>query len=103
MVGVSKRVRTGSSMPRVERMRLTRRVASREWPPSSKKLSSMLTAGRPRMSANSPHRISSCGVRGVRPAPVAGQGRVRAGPAVELAVGGQREARRARRRREGTM
>ena len=52
-------------------------------PPSSKKLSSMPTRSSPSTSANSPHRISSCGVRGARcecaerqaPAPAAPGGR----------------------------
>ncbi len=44
MVGVSKSCRMDSSMPRVVRTRLTRRVASRECPPSSKKLSSIPTS-----------------------------------------------------------
>ena len=47
-------------------MRLISRVASSEWPPSSKKLSSMPTRSSPSTSANSAHRISSCGVRGAR-------------------------------------
>ena len=36
-------------------------------PPSAKKLSSIPTAATPSTSANSAHRISSCGVRGARP------------------------------------
>lgn len=44
----------------------------------------------PRTPANRPQRISSCGVRGARVAPVtAGGGRDREGGAVQLAVGGQ--------------
>ena len=45
-------------------MRLISRVASSEWPPSAKKLSSMPTRSSPSTSANSPHSSSSCGVRG---------------------------------------
>jgi len=47
-------------------MRLISRVASSEWPPSAKKLSSMPTCWSPSTSANSAHSISSCGVRGKR-------------------------------------
>ena len=47
-------------------MRPISRVASSEWPPSSKKLSSMPTSATPSVSANSPHSTSSCGVRGRR-------------------------------------
>ena len=50
----------------LERIRLINRIASSEWPPSSKKLSSMPTRSTPSTSANSPQRISSCGVRGAR-------------------------------------
>ena len=52
-------------------MRPISRVASSECPPSSKKLSSMPTRASPSTSANSPHRISSCGVarRPLQPAP----------------------------------
>ncbi len=51
IVGVSKNCRMESSAPSVVRMRLTRRVASRECPPSSKKLSSIVTCGSERTSA----------------------------------------------------
>ena len=60
-------------------------------PPSAKKLSSIPTRESPSTSANSPHRISSAGVRGPRPArPASGSG---AGSArtVELAVRRQRK------------
>ncbi len=43
-VGASKTVRTSSSTPKTSRIRLTSRVASREWPPRSKKSSSMPTS-----------------------------------------------------------
>jgi len=80
-VGCSKTVRIASSTPKAARTRLTRRVASSEWPPRSKKLSSRETEGRPRISANSPQKISSSGVRGARPeavAPKSGAGSARA-------------------------
>ena len=51
---------------RKQRLRLASRVASNECPPSSKKLSSRPTRSRSSTSANNPHRISSCGVRGAR-------------------------------------
>lgn len=48
-------------------------------PPRSKKLSSMLSAAAPRISAASAHRVSSCAVRGPRPwvspVPYSGAGR----------------------------
>ena len=50
------------------RARLTSWIDMMLSPPSAKKLSSMPTRGRPRTSANSAHRISSCGVRGARTA-----------------------------------
>ncbi len=55
-----------NSASRVARMRLIRRVARSEWPPSSKKPSSMPTLSRPSTSANSTQRISSRAVRGAR-------------------------------------
>ncbi|MMZ67945.1 hypothetical protein D1872_305840 [compost metagenome] len=55
------------SLPSASRIRLIRRTASRECPPSSKKLSSMLTPRRPNTSANRSQRISSCGLRGALP------------------------------------
>ena len=72
-------------------MRLISRVASSEWPPSSKKLSSMPTRSRPSTSANSAHRISSCGVRGARRTAVRRQLGSRQRLAVELAVRRQRK------------
>ncbi len=51
------------------RARLTSWIDMMLSPPSSKKLSSMPTRSTPRTSANSPHRISSCGVRGSTPRP----------------------------------
>ncbi len=65
-VGDSNRLRIVSSTPNIERIRLSMRIADSEWPPSSKKLSSMPTSGTPSTSPNSPQRISSCGVRGAR-------------------------------------
>ena len=49
------------------RARLTSWIDMMLSPPSSKKLSSMPTRSRPSTSANSAHRISSCGLRGPRP------------------------------------
>ncbi len=66
-VGLSNRCRIGRSRPSTERIRPASRVASREWPPSSKKLSSMVTDGRSSTSANSWHSTSSRGLRGLRP------------------------------------
>ncbi len=87
-------------------MRETSWVASREWPPRSKKLSSGLAASRPRMSAKMAHRICSRTVAGARPWAGAGLGAGRAarsslplgsaaacGPAARPAA----NARRARR------
>ena len=58
-------------------------------PPSAKKLSSMPTRSSPRTSANSEHRISSCGVRGPRRSPASFRRRQRS--AVKLAVRRQRQ------------
>ena len=60
-------------------------------PPSAKKLSSIPTRSSPSTSANSPHRISSCGVRGARAVPPASEVRRRQRTAVELAVRRQRK------------
>ena len=65
-LGASNRLRIDSSTPNALRMRLTRRVATSEWPPSSKKLSSIPTRPTAKLSAKSEQRISSCGVRGPR-------------------------------------
>ena len=48
------------------RARLTSWIDTMLSPPRSKKLSSMPTRSSPSTSANSPHRIASCGVRGAR-------------------------------------
>ena len=72
-------------------MRPISRVASSEWPPSSKKLSSMPTSATPSVSANSAHSTASCGVRGSRPLDIGGHHRRRQRPAVELAVRRQRQ------------
>src|ERR1700704_6146909 len=48
------------------RARLTSWIDMMLSPPSAKKLSSMPSRSSPRTSANNPHRISSCGVRGPR-------------------------------------
>src|SRR6185503_8427947 len=68
-VGASKISLMVTSACMVLRIRLISRVASSEWPPRSKKLSSMVTGVcRPRTLLNSPASASSCGVRGGRPA-----------------------------------
>ena len=86
------------STSRLARIRLISRVASSEWPPSSKKLSSMPTRPSPSTSANSPHRISSCGVRGARPSTAAHHRRRQRAP-VELAVRRQRKPLQQHKRR----
>lgn len=73
-VGFSKTRRIGSSTPSTARTRPTSRVASSEWPPSSKKLSLTATDSRPSTSANSPHSSSSCGVLGFLASSVACSG-----------------------------
>ena len=84
-------VTTGISASSTARTRVTSRVASSEWPPSSKKSSSHRPApGRaPRRTA--PQTISSRAVRGARPASAARELRRGQRPAVELAVGGERQ------------
>ncbi len=67
-VGEAKKARRSSSVPRTVRMRPASRVASRESPPRSKKLSSGPAEGSRSTSANRPHSTSSSGVRGARPA-----------------------------------
>ncbi len=63
-VGASKIARSGSSTPSASRARVATRVASRECPPSSKKLSSTPTRSTPSTSAQIPASTSSVGVRG---------------------------------------
>ena len=70
-VGASNRLRIATSTSSAARMRPISRVASSEWPPSSKKLSSMPTSATPSVSANSAHSTASCGVRGSRRAALA--------------------------------
>src|SRR5215472_12462835 len=65
-VGASNRLRIDTSTSRLERMRLIRRVASSEWPPSAKKSSSIPTRSNPNTSANSAHSNSSRGLRAKR-------------------------------------
>ena len=65
-VGASNTVADGQLHPRLARTRLTSRVASSEWPPSSKKWSSMPTRGSARTSAKRSQRTCSSGVRGAR-------------------------------------
>lgn len=71
-VGASNRSRIASSVSSAVRALLTSRVASSEWPPSSKKSLSMptLPSGMPSTSAKSAHSVSSCEVRGARLVPV---------------------------------
>ncbi len=66
-VGASNRSRMASSVSSAVRALLISRVASSEWPPSSKKLSSTPILGTPRTSENSSHSTRSCRVRGSRP------------------------------------
>jgi len=65
--GASNRSRSGISMPKAPRRRDITRVASSEWPPSSKKWSAAPTRSpgeRPSSSVQMPARTSSTGVRG---------------------------------------
>ena len=74
-------------MSRMFRTLVTTRIARSEWPPNSKKLSSMPTRSRERRSAKLSERISSCGVLG---APDFTRTRRRGkGAAIDFAVGGQ--------------
>ena len=73
------------------RARLTSWIDTMLSPPRSKKLSSMPTRSSPSTSANSEHRIASCGVRGARCECARTQLRLRQRPAVELAVRRQRQ------------
>ena len=66
-VGASNTARTASSAPSTARTWLTSRTASSECPPRSKKLSPAPTRSTPRISANTPHKISSCTVAGPGP------------------------------------
>ena len=59
--------------------------------PSAKKLSSIPTRSSPSTSANSAHRISSCGVRGPRRTATAVTSGAGSATTVELAVGRQRQ------------
>ena len=73
------------------RARLTSWIDTMLSPPRSKKLSSMPTRSTPSTSANSAHRIASCGVRGARCECGEPKLRLRQRPAVELAVWRQRQ------------
>ena len=73
------------------RARLTSWIDTMLSPPRSKKLSSMPTRSSPSTSANSAHRIASCGVRGARCECAEPKLRLRQRPAVELAVRRQRQ------------
>ena len=97
-VGAWSSCRTGRSCPSAARIRLTSRVASSEWPPSSKKLSSTPTAaGRaPRRTARtSDLPPAGCAAAGARPALTRRRGR--AGPRGPACRWGSAAARRARR------
>lgn len=90
-VGVSKTARIGSSTPSTARMRLISLVASREWPPKKKKLSSMLSQERPSTSPKRAHRSRSRWFLGDRPDTTAssrGAGRARRS-SLPLAVNGR--------------
>src|SRR5215467_6953807 len=90
-VGASNRLRIETSTSRLERMRLIRRVANSEWPPSAKKSSSIPTRSNPNTSANSAHSNSSRGLRGKRitPARISGAGSA-ARSSFPFAVSGRR-------------
>ena len=62
-VWASNSSRSGTSRPRADRIREARRVASSEWPPSSKKLSRGPTST-PSTSDHRPHSTSSRGEPG---------------------------------------
>ena len=89
--GLEQRCGSAISTSSVARIRLISRVASSEWPPSSKKLSSMPTRSSPSTSANSAHRISSCGVRGARAVPPASDPGAGSARRSSLPFGGQRQ------------
>src|SRR6266540_3400717 len=65
--GSLKKRLSGTSTPKRAVSCAMRTAASREWPPRSKKLSSTPTRSTPSTSANSSHRICSCGDAGSRP------------------------------------
>ncbi len=62
-MGAWKSVRMATSAPSRARIRDATLVASSEWPPRSKKLSSMPTAGSPRTSAKISQSATSRGLR----------------------------------------
>ena len=66
-VGAVNSSRTATAMPRSRNLS-TSSIASSEWPPSSKKLSSAPTRSSPSTWANTWHAISSRTVTGPRPA-----------------------------------
>ena len=90
-LGASNRLRIATSTSSAARIRLIRRVANSECPPSSKKLSSTPTRGSPSTSANSPHSSASCGLRGARCTAPGRKLRRRQRTAVQLAVRRQRQ------------
>ena len=63
-VGASNRIRRGTSTSNALRTRETTRVASSEWPPSAKKLSSTPTRSTPNTSDHSSTNSSSWASRG---------------------------------------
>ena len=63
-VGASNSTFTGRLTPKASRTRDNTRIASSEWPPSSKKLASIPTCSRFSTSAKIPATSSSAGVRG---------------------------------------
>ena len=100
IVVASNRERSGSSTPKASVIREVTRVASSEWPPSSKKLSVTPTRSTPEHLAPDPRQAPPrprCGAR--RSAPLARRRlRCRQRPAVDLAVGRERQrGERARR------
>ncbi len=100
--GASNRSRSGSSTCSASRMRETTWVASSEWPPRAKKFvvaADALDAQAPR--PRSRRAAASTGVRGAIVGDASAAGGVGGGqrPAVHLAVGRERQGRRARRTR----
>ncbi len=77
-VGASNSARSGSSTPHASRMRPSRRVATSEWPPRSKKLSSHPTDAMARTSDHRRCSFASVAVAGGVTARAASGGAIRA-------------------------
>ncbi len=89
-VGASKTSWIDSAAPKVARMRLTNRVASRECPPRAKKSSWTDTEVTSSRSAKRPHRICSCGAPPAGSVPAAGDVGSARRSSLPLAVSGSR-------------